>query len=377
MTDDPRTYEPRRPGRRFTIAWIVLVTSVVLVTAAIVLARELRIRRQSEGLEQTLAEGRRVLVTRPAAPDETRTVAVPATIRGFVETPVYAKIAGYLKSIAVDKGDRVAQGQVLAVLDAPEIDHQVATARANYELQKITDERNQQLLREGVVAKQEADQAHSAMLQAKATLAELEAQQAYETIRAPAAGVVTARNVDPGALVPQATTSNAGMPLVMLATLAPVRIYADVPQTVAPELRVGDAAVITVPEYPGREFTGQVVRRADALTPATRTMLVEVDVANEDQALYPGMYARATFTVAGGAGAPRVSDDALVFRGGKVYVPVVRERRLELAEVALGRDDGRMVEVTSGISPDDLVALNVGQAVRDGEVVQPVPAESR
>src|SRR4029079_10432765 len=215
------------------------------------------------------------------------------------------------------------------------------------------------------------------MLQAKATLEQVQAQQGYETIHASVAGVVTARNVDPGALVPQATASNAGTPLVTIATLAPVRIYADVPQNVAPQLHVGDAAVITVPEYPGREFTGQVVRRADALTPSTRTMLVEVDVANEDEALYPGMYARATFTVTGGAGAPRVSDDALVFRGGKVYVPVVRERRLTLAPVELGRDDGHMVEVTSGVAPDDLVALNVGQAVRDGEVVQPVPAENR
>lgn len=378
MDDDARHYQPTQPGRLLTVGWVVTVVLVVIVTAALVLARELHVRRDAEQREQELAQGRRVLVTRPSQLPPTRTIEVPATVRGYVETAIYAKIAGYLRSIAVDKGDRVEEGQVLARLDSPEIDQQVSNARANYDLQVLTNQRTQDLLREGIVARQAADESRSAMLQAKATLDQLVATQAYEEIRAPFAGIVTARNVDPGALVPQATApTSGGTPILTLATLSPVRIYADVPQSIAPNLRLGDPATITVREYPGREFTGSVTRRSEALQTSTRTMLVEVDVENADTALYPGMYGRVRFAVALHGGTPLVSDDALVFRDGKVYVPVVREGHLHLAEVTLGYDDGRLVEVTTGVTPDDLIAVNVGQAVRDGEVVQAVPAESR
>ncbi len=376
MDEDARTYEPPPPGRLFTIGWTLTVVLLVVVTAALVLARELRVRRDVDHLDQELARGRRVLVTHPNALPPTRTLQVPATVRGFVETPLYAKIAGYLRSIAVDKGDRVTEGQVLAVLESPEVDQQVADARANYELQSVTNARNQDLFRQGIVARQAADEARSAMLRAKASLEELQATQAYETIRAPFTGIVTARNVDPGSLIPQVTTTAGGTPMLVLATLSPVRVYADVPQSATPHLRIGDPAVITVAEYAGREFKGTVTRRTDALQTTTRTMLVEVDVPNDDEALLPGMYAQVAFTVAlRGGGAPQVPADALVFRNGKVYVPIVRDNHLRLSEVALGYDDGRLVEVTAGVAPDDLIALNVGQAVRDGEVVQAMPAE--
>jgi len=378
MDENPRTYTPRTPGKLFTVGWTITVVLLVVVTAALVLARELRVRRDADRLEQDLAQGRRVLVTRPNALPPTRALTVPATIRGFVETPIFAKIPGYLRSIAVDKGDLVTEGQVMAVLESPEIDQQVADARANYELQQLTNTRNQELFQQGIVARQMADEARGAMLRAKAALEQMQATQAYETIRAPYTGIIVARNVDPGALVPQVTTTNSnGTPILLLATISPVRVYADVPQSSTPFIQEGDPAVITVNEYPGREFKGTVARRADALQPATRTMLVEVDVPNDDadHRLYGGMYAQIAFTVALRGGVPQVPADALVFRSGKVYVPVVHDNRLTLAEVVLGYDDGRLVEVTSGVGPDDLIALNVGQAVHDGEVVQAIPAE--
>jgi membrane fusion protein (multidrug efflux system) len=226
-----------------------------------------------------------------------------------------------------------------------------------------------------LIARQAADESYGAMLQAKAMLEQLEAMQAYKVIRAPFTGIVTARSVDPGALVPQVTTPSAAAPVVTMATLRPVRVYANVPQSVAPFIRNGDPATISVTEYPGRAFTGTVTRHPDALQPATRTMLVEVDIPNEDFALYPGMYARMNFTVGRSSATPQVPDDALIFRGGKVYVPIVRDDRLVLSEVTLGYDDGRMVEITAGIGVDALVAINVGQAVRDGEVVQPIPVD--
>jgi RND family efflux transporter MFP subunit len=164
---------------------------------------------------------------------------------------------------------------------------------------------------------------------------------------------------------------------VTVASLATVRVYANLPQSAAVRVQVGDPAAIAVTEYPGRVFSGTVSRRAEALRTATRTMLVEVDVPNGDGALYPGMYATARFTMTVPDGPPTVPDDALVFRGGKVYVPVVRDEHLVLAEVELGHDDGRTVEITSGITADDAIAMNVGQAARDGEPVHAVPATGR
>jgi RND family efflux transporter MFP subunit len=377
MTDDPRTYVARRPGRGFTAWWIGTVLLVCVATAAVVLARDLRLRRQGELKEQEAAEGRRVLVTHPTHGAASRTLEVPATVRGFDEAPVYAKIAGYLKRIAVDKGDRVVADQVIAELESPELDQQVANAQAAYTLQQATDARTQELVRTGIVAKQQGDEARSALKQAEATLGQLRATQGYEQIRAPFAGIVTARAVDPGALIPQATASAPGTPIVTVASVATVRILANVPQNAAPRVQVGDAASITVGEYPGRIFSGTVSRRADALRTATRTMLVEVDVPNADGALYPGMYATARFTMTLPEGPPRVPDDALVFRGGQVYVPVVRDDRLVLAKVALGFDDGRTVEITSGIDATDQIAMNVGQSAHDGEVVRAVPLAER
>lgn len=373
MQDDPRNYSPRKPGKAFVTAWVAVVVAACVVTAALVLARGLRIRRQTAELEEQLAHGRRVLVTHIRHAPPSRTMELPATIHGFVETPIYAKIAGYLKTISVDRGDRVKEGQVLARLESPELDQQVANARASYNLRALTNQRTQELVKQALIAEQNADESRAAMLQAKATLDQLEAMQNYKVIRAPFAGVVTARHVDPGALVPQATAPANSNPIIALATLSPVRVYADVPQSAAPFIQNGDPATVTVTEYPGREFKGAVTRHPDALSPVTRTMLTEVDIPNEDLALMPGMYAKVAFHIAVPAGVPLVPDDALVFQDGKVYVPVVRDNRLHLAPVILGYDDGRLVEVREGVGNDDLIAINMGQSVHDGEVVQPVP----
>ena len=372
MTEDPRHYVARAPGRRFRGGWIAAVFLVCVATAAVVLARDVRLRRQGELKEQEAAEGRRVLVMRPRQAPPTRTLEGPATIRGFDEAPVYAKIAGYLKRITVDKGDRVTAGQVIAELESPELDHQVANAEAAFALQQATDARTQTLVRTGIVAQQNGDETRSALKQAEATLAQLKAMQQYEQIRAPFDGVVTARTVDPGALVAQAT-STGGTAIVTVASTGTMRVYASLSQSAALWVQVGDPATIGVDAYPGRVFSGTVTRRSEALRMATRSMLIEVDVPNEDGALFPGMYASARFTANLPDGPPLVPDDALVFRGGKTYVAVVRDDHLVLAEVTLGYDDGRNVEVVSGIGADDSIAMNVGQSARDGELVRAVP----
>jgi membrane fusion protein, multidrug efflux system len=373
MEEDTKESDAKPPGGFFFVGWLLAVLVVLGLTAGLVMAHSRLLSHQTTELELQQELGPRVLVVPVLHAPAMRSIEIPGTVRGYIETPVYAKIAGYLKKIWVDKGDRVHKGQVLARLESPELDHQVASARASYELARVTDQRNQSLLRFGVIAQQQADNARAQMKEAEATLAQMIATQDYETIRAPFNAIVTARYVDPGALIPQATTqSSNATPIISIATNSSLRIYADVPQSTAPFIRDSDPATITVTEYPGRIFSGKVSRRSRALASQTRTMLVEVDLPNSDQALYPGMYATIKFRVKVPAQAPMVPVDALIFRDGQPLVPVVDNGRLRLAPVNLGYDDGVNVEITTGITDEDLVAVNVGQSARDGEQVRPI-----
>jgi membrane fusion protein, multidrug efflux system len=300
---------------------------------------------------------------------------VPATIHGFIETPVYAKVSGYLKSIKVDKGDRVRKGQLLAVLESPELDKQVADAKAYYWLWQVTDRRNEYLVAKEVISQQDADNSHATMLQALASYQQLLAMQAYEVVRAPFDGMITVRYVDPGNLVPQSTDSSNNFPIVAIASLSPLRVYASVPQSVAPFIKDQEPASVSVAEYSDRSYAGTVTRHPDALDPATRTMLVEVDLPNKDLSLYPGMYATVHIDANVENSALLVPDDALIFHRDDVFVPVVRSGVLHLQKVTLGRDDGINVEAVGDLHRGDLVAMNVGQSARDGEAVQPVTAD--
>jgi membrane fusion protein, multidrug efflux system len=376
---DPRQYKGPPPGRLFASTLLIAVVVVVVLTAGLVLGHDVIIKRQTSQLAERAQQGRNVLVAKVFQPPASRTISLPATIHGYVEAAIYAKVSGYLKTIFVDKGDRVQQGQVLAILETPDLDKQVADAKANYWLQSVTDKREQMLLRQGVIAQQEADTAHAAMLQAKATYEQLLAEQGYKEITSSVDGIITARYVDPGALIPQETASASGVPILSVATMSPLRIYADVPQSLALSVKNDDPATITAYELPGKQFKGTIIRHPAALDTASRTMLVEVDLANNDHTLLPGMYAKMDITVAAaeqpGTADNMVRDDALVFRDGKVYVPLVRGDHLHLVAVTLGYDNGQMVVVQGDVRPDDLVALNVGQAAEDNEVVHPVYAQ--
>jgi len=370
--DDPKSYKGPKPGRLFSVGLVIGVIAIVALTAGLVLGHDLIIRRQTSDLEQRAAQGRNVLVAKVFQQPASRALELPATIHGYTEAAIYAKVAGYLKNIDIDKGDRVQQGQVFAVLETPDLDKQVADAKANYWLQSVTDKREQILLRQGVIAQQEADTAHATMLQAKATYEQLLAEQDYKNITAPFDGIVTARYVDPGALIPQATTTASGTPIVSMATLSPLRVYANVPQSLALWVQNGNLATITTYEMPGKEFKGPVIRHPEAINGGSLTMLVEVDLPNRDRALLPGMYARMNITIDAGQTGSMVRDDALVFRDGKTFVPIVRGNRLHLIPVTLGYDNGETVVVQGDVHDDDLVALNVGQAAADNEVVHPV-----
>ena len=362
---------------RFLIAWAVVLVLAFAASAGLVMARQVRLQRQTSDLQQAVARGPHVLVTQLSGGAVSRTTALPASVHGYIETPVYAKIPGYMKTIYIDKGDHVKTGQVIAIIESPETDKQVADARSYYWLQLVTDRRNQELVHQEVIPQQTADTSHATMLQAKASYEQELAMQAYEVVRAPYDGIVTARYVDPGTMIPETTTptsTTTNAPIVALATMAPLRVYAYVPQSLSPFIKDGDPANITVSEFPNRNYSGTVTRHPDALDQSTRTMLVEVDLPNQDRSLYPGMYAEMKMTAHVTTTSITVPDDALVFRNDKVYVPVVRQNRLTLVEVTLGHDNGYVVEANGDLRPGEQVAMNVGEAARDGELVQPVTA---
>jgi membrane fusion protein (multidrug efflux system) len=376
--------EDKRSRLRFIVASAIAVVLVCATSAGIVLAYQMRLQRQAGEIGAQVDQGSHVLVEPIHSSESAREYDIPITIRGYVETPVYAKIPGYLKTIYVDKGDRVKKGQVIAILESPETDKEVADALANYKLQVITYDRYKYLLKEQVVPQQTADNWYASMMQAQAFYQQNLAMQAYEVVRAPLDGVITARYFDPGAMIPQATTpvsattspgyptNTTSSPIVAMATLQPLRIYANAPQPLTPLIHDGDHASVSVNEYPGQEFDGTVTRHPDALDEASRTMLVEVDLPNRDLKLMPGMYGKLRLTTAPTTGGLVAPDDSLVFKDDKVYLPIVRENRLHLAEVHLGHDNGIDVVVSGDVHDGDFVAMSVGQAVRDGEPVQPV-----
>jgi RND family efflux transporter MFP subunit len=331
------------------------------------------IRSQREDLQRQVSRGQRVLVTQLVRRPESREIQLPGEVHGYYETPIYAKIDGYIKTMLVDKGSRVRADQLVATIESPETDQQTRNAKATYEIAAITDRRYQRLVKQEVVPQQTADEYHAQMLETYATWRSYVATQRYERVLAPYDGMITARNLHPGALVGSASASNTSTPAIYeMATLKPLRVYVYLPQPLTPFVRDGDDALVTVSEFPDRNFVGTVTRHPNALDQSTRTMQIEVDLPNEDLALYPGMYANVKVTVRGSKQSPKVPDQALIFNNEDTFVPVVRDNRIHLAKVTLGLDDGTNCEVTRGLSGDETVALGMGQTAREGELVQPV-----
>jgi membrane fusion protein, multidrug efflux system len=246
----------------YTAGWLGAMIAVVAGSSAVVMARTHSVSIERKRLNAVADAGPHVLVTHPQAAAAERRLTLPATIQGYVETPVFAKIAGYLKEIRVDKGDRVHKGQVLATLESPELDEQVADARHYLWLQSVTNTRNQGLVLTHAISQQIADNSQGAMMQARDSYRQLLALKAYEVITAPFDGIVTARYVDPGVLVAQTITptrfyllshtAETASPLVTLATLNSLRVYASAPQNVANFIDDGTPAVISVVQRPAR-----------------------------------------------------------------------------------------------------------------------------
>ena len=316
-----------------------------------------------------------VQVVKPARRDVTATLRLPANVSAWNQTTLYAKVSGYLKSVAVDKGDVVRAGQVLAIIDDPELQERYEQAQSEFAIKKVTYERLLNVWKGNpdVIAKQDVDVAEAAYLGTKHALEQLAAMLDYTQVRAPYNGIVTARFVDPGALI-QAATSSAtqAVPLFTVMDISTLRIYVNVPQEDAAFVKKGTHATIAFKDV-GKKVEAAVTRSTVALDPGTRTMLAEIDVPNPGHAMSPGMYAEVILTLRKHPNALVIPPAALVSENSSRAVFVVEQGMARKVPVTIDIDDGVWVEVTEGLTGSEDVVVVGKSSVTDGKPVKASP----
>ena len=403
---------PTRKGPSWGTAAMVVLILICLLAAGYYQGylprqrRELALAAESKNDVEALPSINVAAVKRAGS---TSSLVLPGNIEAVTEAPVLARASGYVISRTADIGDRVKEGQVLAQIQAPELDQQIRQAQASIDqaasnveqtqaalqqgqsnegLSKITAERTQKLFERDVVSRQDNDTAQmqyaaqqanvSALGKAvaaarssasalQANLARLNDLKNYLTVRAPFAGVITVRNVDVGALVNEGSTL-----LYRIAQTNRLRTYLNVPQGDAASVRVGQNAILKVPGLGGRTFSGKVTRTANALDPASRTLLTEVQVDNTNGALMPGTYTEVDLAVPAASPPMLIPADTLVVRGDGPQVAVVSpDGTVHYKLVHLGRDLGTSIEVLDGLEVGQMLAVNPSDTVREGVRVKP------
>jgi RND family efflux transporter MFP subunit len=318
-----------------------------------------------------------VQVTKATRRDLVYTVKLPANISPLYQTTLYAKVSGYLKWIGPDKGDQVKKHQVVAVIDAPEVEEQYQQAVSDFKIRKLTYERLAKVWQESpdVIAKQDVDVAEAAYQGAKHLMEQRVVMRDYTKVRAPYDGTITARFADPGALIQIATSSaTSAIPLFTIMDLDTVRVYANVPQDDSPWIVPGNTkATITVKELPGRSFTGTVTRSTLALDPATRSLLVEIDLPNKDHALRPGTFAEAALGLREIPQALVVPPQAVNSNHKGPSLFVIEQGSAKSVPVQTGISDGRWIEIASGLTGDEDVVVVGKRKLSDGMPVRPAP----
>jgi multidrug efflux system membrane fusion protein len=385
--EKPPEVPPATPRKALTIVGVLLL--VLLLAGGITLWDHVTHERAlAKETERETVPTVAVIYPQSEKPDED--LVLPGSLQAYEESPIYARTSGYLVRWYKDIGSRVNKGELLAKIDAPEIDQELNQSKAarqqivaQMELAKISADRWENLRKTDSVSAQEADQQTSAYKQSQANLAaadanvrRLEQLEGFKDVYAPFSGVLTRRNVDPGALI-NAGAGAAGRELFDLARVDPLRVYTSVPQAYAPFIKVGAKTAITLQEFPGQKFYGTVARTAESIDPATRTLLTEVDVPNKDGRLLPGSLGEVHFAVGTGVNKVTIPVNAMLFRAEGPRVAVVgSDNKVQLRPINIGRDYGATLEILGGVSPTDRIVINPADSLEDGQqvsIAQPPP----
>jgi RND family efflux transporter MFP subunit len=376
---------PHRPYRRRLGLAVALIAVAALLVSGILSRVRARTTLKAETAQVALTP---VSVVSPKQTAPAEEIILPGNVQPFITSPIYARTNGYLKKWYFDIGAHVKQGELLAVIETPEVDQQLqqarsnlATAQANLELAAITKARYQGLLKSNAVSQQDVDNAvgtynaNKAIVEAdQAAVDQYAALVSFEKVYAPFDGVITARNTDIGDLINSGSNANAKTDLFHIAQPGTLRVYVNVPEEYSRGTKVGMTADLSLAEFPSRKFQGKLVRTADAINMATRTLLIEIDVANPTGTLLTGSYAEVHLAVPTQASTFLLPVNTLLFRSEGLQVCVVRDGKAVLSSVTPGHDFGNQIEIVSGLKPDDKVIINPPDSIVTGQQVQIVQA---
>lgn len=375
-----------------TRARTLLVNFLRVAGVAALVLRGLEARRASEvAMERQSAASAitTVIATHPKSGPALEEVVLPGQVKGEIETSVYARTSGYIRLWKTDIGAHVKAGELLAVIDSPELDQQLLqaeadlkTAQANADIARRTSDRYAQLVGTLAVSRQAGDDREATALASAAQVTANEANvnrlrqlQSFEQVVAPFAGVITARNTDVGALINAG--GNQGAALFHIAAIDRLRAYVDVPQSYASNIRTGTSANLQFPDRPGKAYPATVTRTSSAIDLQARTLQVELDIDNSSGELFPGSFVQVHFQLPPVGQGLRLPVNALLFRAEGVQVAEVsRSGRVVLKPITLGRDFGDTIEVLTGVEPSDLVILNPSFAIASGDQVRVAAAGS-
>jgi RND family efflux transporter MFP subunit len=376
---------PAPSGPRPVHGVLILVVALVIVAAIVIAGVVPRLRAKAEvRIETDNLAVPAVNVIHPKRGSPQQEIVLPGNIQAFIDAPIYARTNGYLQSWYFDIGARVRKGQLLAIIDTPEVDQQLQqaradlnTAQANLRLSQITNDRYEGLKNTDSVAQQDVDNARGDFAAKKATVdsaaynvKRLEDLQSFTKVYAPFDGVITARNTDIGQLIDSGSASPA-KELFHVAATRTLRVFINVPQQYSVAAKPGLSADLTLAQFPGRKFQGKLVRTANAIDLASRTLLVEVDVDNTTGELLPGAFTEVHLKIPADIPTFILPVNTLIFRAQGLQVAAVENNNTaKLVSIALGRDFGAEVEVVSGLTGQESIIASPPDSIIDGEQVR-------
>ena len=360
-----------RPIGLYLGAFVVIVAAVILI-CVLTISKKNNVESETSHRAQIANAGPFIRTASPILSPAQTTITLEGDALPYASTTLFAKIGGYLHSIAVDKGDEVKQGQTLAVIESPETDQQYMSALADFQNKTKINDRNQKLLTEKLISPETAEQGETDAEIAKQTLAVDKTNKGYEIITAPFSGRITGRFVDRGALIQNAVNQETTtQPLVSIAQVDRLRVEVYLDQRYASFVHVGDPVEITVPERPVFVLNATVTRYTGELDPQTRMQLVEIEVPNRDREIVPWSTVNVSLKVSLPAQI-EIPAEALIVRKDKFFVPIVdAENKISYREVHIGANNGKTIEILDGLSGNEKIGLNLGSGVPEGSRVQP------